>query len=362
MRQDILPQFRDPDLCRRLVERISRRLQTPFRFMEVCGTHTVAIFQSGLRSIFPAGLEHVTGPGCPVCVTHAREVAACIELAMEPRVVLATFGDMLRVPDARGRSLKTAKAQGADVRICYSPFEALELAHSYPDREIVFLGIGFETTAPTVAATLKQARDTGLGNFSLLSCHKLVPPALRHLVRDTRIEIHGFLLPGHVSTVIGSNPYRFLAEEFATPAVVGGFEPLDILQSLDLLLEQRASSHPRVDIQYTRAVSQAGNRKAQQVLQEVFDIRDGLWRGLGWIPESALALKESFAHFDALRRFHKPWPEAEEPPGCRCGRVLQGLERPRSCPLFGSACTPSSPVGPCMVSSEGSCAAEFYYG
>jgi len=362
MRQDILSRFRDPDLCRGLIERIASRLSRPFRFMEVCGTHTVAIFQSGLRSIFPQGLEHVTGPGCPVCVTHAREVAACIDLALEPRVILATFGDMLRVPDARGRSLKTAKAQGADVRVCYAPLEALDMARRNPEREVVFLGIGFETTAPAVAATLKQARSSGLGNLSLLSCHKRVPPALHHLLRDARVEIDGFLLPGHVSTVIGARPYGFLAEEFGTPAVIAGFEPLDILQSLDLLLEQRACSEPRVAIQYARAVSEEGNRKAQHVLEEVFEAQDGLWRGLGLIPESALALNPSFAEFDALRRFAMEWPEAEEPSGCRCGRVLQGLERPRDCALFGSACTPSSPVGPCMVSSEGSCAAAFHYG
>lgn len=356
-----LRQLRDPDFCRDLARKLNDVLDREIRFMEVCGTHTMSIFGSGLRGLMPAGLHHVSGPGCPVCVTHGSDISAFLELARTPGVMLASFGDMLRVPGPGGESLKTAQADGASVRICYSPFEAVQLAESHPDREVVFLGVGFETTAPAVAATLEMARSKGLANFSVYSCHKLIPPALEALVNKPGIRVDGFLLPGHVSSVIGTDPYRFLARDHGIPAVVGGFEPGDILQALLMLVNRIKSGEPDVDNQYSRAVKPGGNQRALEVMHRVFEARDTLWRGMGSIPFSGLGLREEYADMDAERRFTLARIGGEDPPGCRCGEVLQGAIRPVDCPLFGGSCTPSSPVGPCMVSSEGSCAASYHY-
>jgi hydrogenase expression/formation protein HypD len=354
-------ELRDPDFCRDLARKLDDVLDREVRFMEVCGTHTMSIFGSGLRSLMPAGLHHVSGPGCPVCVTHGSDISAFLELARTPGVMLASFGDMLRVPGPGGESLKTAQADGASVRICYSPFEAVQLAESHPDREVVFLGVGFETTAPAVAATLEMARSKALANFSIYSCHKLIPPALEALVNKPGIRVDGFLMPGHVSSVIGTAPYRFLARDHGIPSVVGGFEPGDILQALLMLVNRIKSDEPDVDNQYSRAVKPEGNQRALEVMHRVFEPRDALWRGLGTIPSSGLGLREEYADMDAERRFSLSRTGGEDPPGCRCGEVLQGAIRPGDCPLFGRSCTPSSPVGPCMVSSEGSCAASYHY-
>ncbi len=356
-----LRELRDPEFCRSLARRLHEVQDREVRFMEVCGTHTMSIFGSGLRSLLPQGLHHVSGPGCPVCVTHGSDIAAFLELAATPGVMLASFGDMLRVPGPGGKSLKTAQAEGASVRVCYSPFEAVQLAESHPDQEVVFLGVGFETTAPAVAATVEMARGKALSNFSVYSCHKLIPPALAALVQQPGIRVDGFLLPGHVSSVIGTEPYRFLAKDYGIPAVVAGFEPGDILQALLMLVGRIAGGEPGVDNQYIRAVSPRGNSRAQEVMRRVFEPRDALWRGMGTIPASGLGLRGEYAAMDAERRFSLSRVGGEDPPGCRCGDVLKGAISPRECPLFGRSCTPSSPVGPCMVSSEGSCAASYHY-
>lgn len=357
--------FADPELCRDLLELLRARLDAPLRFMEVCGTHTVAIFRSGLRSLLPDGITHLSGPGCPVCVTHDRELALSMELAGKDGVTIATFGDLMRVPGPRGTSLKQAKAMGADVEVVYSPLDALKLARERKDREIVFLGVGFETTAPAVAATVQMAEAQALDNFSVLAFHKLVPPALEALLGGASENkgpgIDAFLLPGHVSTILGIEPYRFVAERYRKPGVIGGFEPADILQSLLLMLEMRSSGAPAIKNQYSRAVSDEGNSRAREVMFSVFEPSDALWRGIGSIPQSGLAIKDAYARFDARKRFALALPEVPEIRGCKCGDVLKGRIMPNECPLFGKACTPAKPVGPCMVSTEGSCAAYFKY-
>lgn len=357
--------LRDPHLCRSLLDRLQAALDgRSLRFMEVCGTHTVSIFQSGLRSLLPEQVRHLSGPGCPVCVTHDAEVAAFLDLAGRDGIILATFGDLLRVPGPGGKSLKHAKAQGARVEIVYSPLDALTLAAEHPGDMVVFLGIGFETTAPTVAATILTAQQRGLDNFSVLSLHKLVPPALRALLDDPQQQeqpIEAFLLPGHVSTILGLAPYAFLAGEYHVPAVVGGFEPADILLALCLMAEQRRDGRAEVVNAYARAVDDGGNPRARALLEQCFQPADALWRGIGRIPQSGLALRETFARFDAMRRLDLRLPDVPPLPGCRCGQVLKGRLTPPQCPLFGKACTPATPVGPCMVSTEGSCAAYFKY-
>ncbi|WP_165175782.1 hydrogenase formation protein HypD [Desulfovibrio sp. ZJ369] len=355
--------FQDPHLCRALLQRLETALNgRSMRFMEVCGTHTVAIFQSGLRSLLPASVTHLSGPGCPVCVTHDAEVAAFLDLAGRDKVIVATFGDLLRVPGPDGRSLKHAQAQGARVEIVYSALDALALARNNPGDLVVFLGIGFETTAPTVAATLLTARQKKIENFCVLSLHKLVPPALRALLDDASCAVEAFLLPGHVSTVLGLAPYAFLADEYHMPGVVGGFEPADILLALCIMAEQLRDRAPAVINAYPRAVSDTGNARARALMEQFFTPSDALWRGLGRIPRSGLALRPEYADLDALIRLDLRLPETRPLPGCRCGQVLKGQLRPPQCPLFGKKCTPATPVGPCMVSTEGSCAAYFKYG
>lgn len=360
--------FQDPVLCRGLLARLDRELEAygrPVRFMEVCGTHTVSIFRSGLRSLLPSGLTHLSGPGCPVCVTHDSEVAAFLDVAGRDGVTVATFGDLLRVPGPDGRSLKHAQAEGADVRVVYSPLDAVQLAADMPDRTVVFLGVGFETTAPAVAGSVLAARARGLKNFRVLSCHKLVPPALRLLLEEGdrfRCNVDAFLLPGHVAVVLGLEPFRFVADVHGRPAVVGGFEPADILSSLCLMVEQLRAGRPRAVNNYPRAVDDGGSPGARRILETVFEVRDARWRGLGVIPSSGLALRGDFADFDAFARPGVRLPDVRSLPGCRCGEVLTGSLTPDQCPLFGRVCTPRNPAGPCMVSTEGSCAAWYNYG
>ncbi len=354
--------FTNPALCAPLLERLRRTLDgRPLRFMEVCGTHTVAIFQSGLRSLLPAEVAHLSGPGCPVCVTHDAEVAAFLELARRDRVIIATFGDLLRVPGPDGSSLKHAQAQGARIEIVYSPLDALNIAAAHPDDTVVFLGIGFETTAPAVAGTMLAARARGLKNFCVLSFHKLVPPALRALLSDEDCGIDAFLLPGHVSTVLGLAPYRFLTEEYHVPGVVAGFEPADILLALCLMAEQRRDNTPAVVNAYRRAVADDGNPRARAVMEQVFTPDNALWRGLGMLPDSGLRIRPEFSDMDAMVRLGLTLPDVKKITGCRCGEVLKGRLSPNQCPLFGKRCTPANPVGPCMVSTEGSCAAYYKY-
>lgn len=354
--------FRDPKLCRSLLQRLTRTLDgRSLRFMEVCGTHTVSIFQSGLRSLLPASVSHLSGPGCPVCVTHDAEVAAFLALAEKDNVIIATFGDLLRVPGPDGRNLKLAQAQGARIEIVYSPLDALQLAATNPQDTVVFLGIGFETTAPTVAATLLTSERRRLDNFCVLSLHKLVPPALQVLLDDSECKVGAFLLPGHVSTVLGLEPYAFLAERYRVPGVVGGFEPADILLALCLMAEQIRDDAPAVVNAYPRAVGDRGNPRARALLKQFFEPADALWRGIGSIPQSGLKLRPEYAHRDAMARLDLHLPEVPPLPGCRCGDVLKGRISPPQCPLFGKKCVPAHPVGPCMVSTEGSCAAYFKY-
>lgn len=342
-----------PELLRRLATELAEEAPPGLTFMEVCGTHTMAIARYGLRELLPPGLRLVSGPGCPVCVTAICDLDHVLALARLPQVTLTTFGDLLRVPASHG-SLAAARAAGADVRVVYSPRDAVAIAAAEPEREVVFAGIGFETTAPTVAAALLEARQRGLQNFSVFSMHKTMPLPLRALLDLGETPISGFLLPGHVSVVTGTACYEFLAREYGVAGVVAGFEPQDVLLALLMLVRQEA---PAIAIEYTRAVRPEGNVVAQRLLAEVFTPSDADWRGLGVIPGSGLSLRPAFAGADAALRFPVDPGPTLEPRGCRCGEVLRGVVDPRECPLFGRRCTPQDPVGACMVSSEGACAA-----
>lgn len=356
--------FRDPEVAGRLLERIRKALATaaqPLTLMEVCGTHTMAIHQHGIRALLPEKVRLVSGPGCPVCVTPVDYVDQAIALSRQPGTIIATFGDLLRVPGSRS-SLIEEQARGADIRIVYSPLDALAVARNHADREVVFLGVGFETTVPTVAGAILQARDQGLDNFSILCAHKTMPAAMEVLSADPELRIDGYLCPAHVSTVIGADAYRPLAEKHGVACAVTGFEPLDILQGIDMLVRQVVAGEARVENQYRRFVTQHGNLKGQQLIRTVFTPCPAAWRGLGSIPGSGLRIRKEFAGFDAARRFAVQVETAREPQGCLCGDVLKGKAAPRDCPLFGKRCTPEAPVGACMVSSEGSCAAEYKYG
>ena len=362
---DISSSFHDPALCRALLDRLSRELEAlgrPVRFMEVCGTHTVSLFQSGLRSLLPEKLEHLSGPGCPVCVTHDAEVAAFIRAAEKPGVIVATFGDLLRVPGPDGRSLKNAMAEGARVQVVYSPLDAVKLAAEHPSDTVVFPSVGFETTAPVMAGALMAARGAGLSNFCIVPCNKLVPPAMRALLDgEGGNRIDAFLLPGHVAVVLGLAPFSFLAREYGKPAVVGGFEPADILSALCLMVGMLREGKPEVGNTYTRAVKPEGSPHARHIMEAVFSVADARWRGLGLIPQSGLALRGEWQDFDALERLGLELEDTGHIPGCRCGDILRGALSPDKCPLFGSVCTPQNPTGPCMVSTEGSCAAWYRY-
>jgi hydrogenase expression/formation protein HypD len=326
-------------------------------FMEVCGTHTMAIARYGLRQLLPDGVRLISGPGCPVCVTAMADLDRVLALARLPEVTLVTFGDLIRVPASRG-TLAAERAAGADVRVVYSPSDAVRIAAAEPGRQVVFAGIGFETTAPTTAAALLEARAAGLGNFSLLSLHKTMPLPLRALLDLGETPVSGFLLPGHVSVITGTACYEFLASDYGIAGVVAGFEARDVLEALLMLVRL---PEPRIAIQYTRAVRPEGNVVAQRLLEQVFAPSDADWRGLGVIPGSGLALREEFADVDAARRFAVDPGPSLEPPGCRCGEVLRGVTDPADCALFGARCTPEDPVGACMVSSEGACAARYRY-
>lgn len=340
---------------------ISRLADRPLRLMEVCGTHTVAIFKSGIRQLLPEHVELVSGPGCPVCVTPNDYLDTAIAYSRQPNVILTTFGDMLKVPGSTS-SLMAEKAQGADIRIVYSPLDSLPIAQANPEKQVIFLAVGFETTAPTAAATILAAEQAGISNFFVLTSHKLVPPALRTLLDDNATKVDGFLLPGHVSAIIGEAPYQFLIEEYQTPAVIGGFEPLDILQAVYHLVEQIHTGVARLDNDYRRIVKPKGNAAAQAVLDQVYQPVDTAWRGIGVIPGSGLGVNERYRRFDALAVLPVHVEPLQEHRGCRCGEVLRGLIKPGACGLFGKVCTPEHPVGACMVSVEGTCAAWYKYG
>ena len=353
----------DPDLVRRLTDEIrdaSAAIGRPVRLMEVCGTHTMAIFRAGLRSLIPESIRLLSGPGCPVCVTPMGYVDAAIELSRRSDVTVTTFGDMVRVPGTES-SLERERGRGADVRIVYSPLDALRLAQERPDRKVVFLGVGFETTAPAAAITLLEARRLSVANFLLFSAHKMVPPALRALLASEAVALDGFILPGHVSVILGSGPYEFIPKDYRRAAVITGFEPLDILQAILMLLRQILEGKPGVAIQYSRVVRPEGNLAARRAMAACFTPCDTEWRGLGALPQSGLSVCEEFAEHDAVRALGVKPREGREPAGCRCGEVLRGLIEPEECPLFGARCTPATPVGACMVSSEGTCAAHFSF-
>ncbi len=351
---------RDGEKARRVLEEIHHQASGSIRLMEVCGTHTVSIARFGLRQVLPQAIKLISGPGCPVCVTAASDLDKAISLARVPGALLATFGDLMHVP-ASYSTLALERAAGCDVRVVYSPLDGLKMAQENPERQVIFLGVGFETTAPTVAATLLEAKKLGLKNFSVFSAHKKVPGALGALLDSGEIRINGFLLPGHVSAIIGSDPYRFLVEEYGQACAISGFEPLDILQSILMLVRQVQEKEPRLEIQYRRGVHPQGNPRALRVMEEVFETVDAEWRGLGMIKKTGCALRQELAEFDAGRRFTLPLLPVRENGACRCGDVLRGSLRPQQCPLFATDCSPKSPVGPCMVSSEGSCAAAYKY-
>jgi hydrogenase expression/formation protein HypD len=352
--------YHDPRIARSLVAQIESLAQKPLRLMEVCGTHTVAIFRHGIRTMLPTSITLLSGPGCPVCVTDQADIDAFVDLARRNDVIVATFGDLMRVPGS-GSSLQGQSAEGADVRVVYSPLDAVELARRTPDKQVVFLGVGFETTAPTIAAAIMAARQARLANFSVYSAHKTVPAALCALSAGGQLAIDGFLLPGHVSVIIGVEAYRPFFEQYRVPSVVAGFEPADILHAVLQLVRQIAAGRPALANAYTRVVSAQGNVTAKDLLDQVFVPDDARWRGIGMIAGSGLTLRPEYAAFDAVQRFGLNVVPVPEPIGCACGQILTGLKTPPECALFRTRCTPLNPVGPCMVSSEGTCAAYYRY-
>ena len=352
--------FKDPVLARGLIKSIQALAPEHATLMEVCGTHTVAIARNGIRDLMPEGCKLASGPGCPVCVTANRDIDAVIALARVENVILTTFGDMTRVPGSSSSLLKE-QAAGRDVRIVYSPLDALSIAQANPDRPVVFVGVGFETTTPLVAMAIKRAAALGLKNFSVYAAHKNMPGALDVLMGDPELKVDALILPGHVSTIIGIEPYRFLAEKYGIPGVITGFEPLDVLQGIAMLMRQLHEGRAEIENAYSRGVMAEGNPVALAAIDDVFETCTATWRGLGPIEGSGYRIREQYAQFDALRRFEPEIEEAREPRGCRCGDVLRGIMAPNECPLFRTVCSPENPVGPCMVSSEGSCAAYFRY-
>jgi hydrogenase expression/formation protein HypD len=355
-----IDEYRDKEISQKLIEKIKSISKKDVRLMEVCGTHTVSIFRSGIRSLLPENISLLSGPGCPVCVTDQAEIDAFIELARVDDVVITTFGDLMRVPGTKS-SLQKESAGGRDIRVVYSTFDALEIAKKNPAKNVVFLGIGFETTAPTIAAAILSAARMGLKNFSVISAHKLVPPALETLMASADVRIDGFILPGHVSVIIGLNAYQPFFDQYQIPCVVAGFEPIDILQAISMLVEMLESASPALDNAYPRAVTIEGNTKAQQILREIFEPADACWRGIGVIPRSGLKIRAKYGAHDAQKIFDVQVPDAKTPKGCACGEILIGTKTPPECVLYKKACTPMDPVGPCMVSTEGTCAAYYKY-
>lgn len=363
-------EFRDPEGARTLLKRIEQlvgQLDRPIRVMEICGGHTHTIYRHGLEHLLPEQVQFMHGPGCPVCVIPMGRVDDAIWLARQPGVILTTFGDMMRVPGSH-ESLLQVRASGADVRFVYSPLDALQVARENPDRQVVFFAVGFETTAPSTAVTLERARAEKIANFSVFSNHVLTEPPLRTIVNGGHTQVQAFIGPGHVATIVGTTAFDFLAAEFNLPVVVTGFEPLDILQAVEMLVVQFASGEvasgrARVQNQYARVVRPEGNAAAKALMDRVFRVRDSFeWRGLGWIERSGLGIAEQYADWDAERRYEVPGLRVADPPACECGSVLTGQIKPWQCRVFGTACTPTKPIGTCMVSPEGACAAYYNFG
>lgn len=352
------------ELAKRLVAEIGRMAEKAdhkLRFMEVCGTHTVAIFRAGLRQMLPENVELVSGPGCPVCVTPDDYMDKAIAYSLRDDTIITTFGDMLKVPGSES-SLMEAKAQGADIRIVYSPLDSIQIAKDNPDKKVIFLAVGFETTAPTAAATVLAAKEQGLTNLYMLSAQKLVPPALRALLDDPDVRVDGFILPGHVSVITGTGVFSFLASEYHMPGVVTGFEPLQILRSLYRLMQQVTKGEARIENEYGSVVREEGSPAARKATELVYEPADAAWRGIGVIPLSGLHMRKEFAAYDIEQLLPLDVPMGKNKPGCRCGEVLRGIVTPKECPLFGKVCVPTHAVGPCMVSVEGVCAAWYKYG
>ena len=356
-----ITEFRSSELAEGLISQIHRKSKTSARFMEFCGGHTVTIFRYGIRRVLPSTIDMVSGPGCPICVTANADLDKAIALAQIPEVIIATFGDMLKIPGSHS-SLQEVKANGADVRMVYSTMDALKIAEDNPGKSVVFLGIGFETTAPTIAASILQAEENGIKNYYVLSLHKLCPPVIRAILDSGEVKLHGLICPGHVSTIIGSHPWEFIAQDYGISCVVSGFEPLDILQCVNMLVAQIENGESKVEIAYRRGVRPEGNQQALKLMEEVFETCPAEWRGIGEVPDSGLKVRKEYQSFDAEVAFDIDPGSPYEPEGCICGDILRGVKTPLDCRLFGKVCTPESPVGPCMVSSEGSCSAYYLYG
>jgi hydrogenase expression/formation protein HypD len=357
-----LEEFRDKKLAMALAGRIEKRASgmPDLKFMEVCGSHTMAIARYGLRKILPENIQLISGPGCPVCVTANGYLDKAIALGRLEDVVLCTFGDMMRVPGS-STSLEQERAIGRNIKVVYSTLDAVRLAEKNPQKKIIFLGVGFETTAPTIAASVLQAERIKLNNYFVLCAHKTMPRPMEAIARGEKVTIDGFICPAHVSTIIGSKPYEFLAKDFGNACVIAGFEPLDILEAIDMLIDQVKRKERCVEIQYSRVTTVDGNRTALALMEKVFEPCDTEWRGIGTIPESGLKLNSNYSKFDADLHFKVEVEPTREETGCICGEVMQGISIPTDCPLFATACTPELPIGACMVSSEGSCAAYYKY-
>jgi hydrogenase expression/formation protein HypD len=353
-----IDEYRDKEIVLQLAEEIQKLSKKELTFMEVCGGHTMALYKFGLPALLPENVTLLSGPGCPVCVTDKKYIDQAIAYSRLQDVIVTTFGDLVRVPGSTS-TLAKERAKGADVKTVYSSLEALEIAKENPDKKVIFLGIGFETTAPTSAAAILEAVEN-INNFYLFSAHKVMPPAMAALI-DEGIKIHGYVCPGHVSTITGTSIYEPLVEKYRVSCVISGFEPVDMMQSLYMLVKQQEENRPAVEIQYSRAVKPEGNLKAQQLMNEVFQPRDDWWRGLGVLPESGLGIREKYLQYDAERMIEVEVEETTRTPGCICGEILKGLKRPLDCKLFAKVCTPANPVGTCMVSNEGACAAYYRY-
>ena len=357
-----IDEYRQADLARRLADQIASMTDEPLKLMEVCGGHTHTIFKYGIEDLLPPNIEMIHGPGCPVCVIPLGRVDDSISIALRSGVIFTTFGDMMRVPGSR-TSLLDAKASGADVRMVYSPLDALKIAKKNPDRPVVFLALGFETTAPSTAMTILQAAKDGVENFSVFCNHIMIVPALKAMLDSPDLKLDGFVGPGHVSTVIGTKCYDFVATEYGKPIVVSGFEPLDVLQSVYMIVKQIIENRAEVENQYARVVMREGNRKALEAIFDVFEPRDYFeWRGLGSIARSGMRIGQKYARFDAELKFAVPGLRIADPKACQCGEILKGVKKPWECKVFGTACTPETPIGSCMVSSEGACAAYYNFG
>jgi len=356
-----IDEYRDTELGKSLIKRIARLSKKPVKLMEFCGGHTVSILKHGIRQLLPAHIEMLSGPGCPVCVTSVAEIDKAVCLARKHGAIVACFGDMLRVPGSNS-SLQRAKAEGADVRVVYSTQDALEIARQNPLKPVAFIGVGFETTAPTVAASVLHAFTEGLTNYYILSLHKLCPPVMKTLLVSHEIELDGIICPGHVCAITGSKPFEFIGREHDIAAVISGFEPLDILLAVEMLIKQIENGEHTLENAYTRVVRDEGNRQAINIMNEVFETSASYWRGIGIVPESGLRLRDKYRGFDAEAAFEIEQPSLKENPGCICGEILRGVKKPYDCFLFKDVCDPEHPVGPCMVSAEGACSAYYLYG